>query len=411
MPLPFRVLTDGLSHFFGFHDLIPWDPHDRKLLALQTNVTEDHVPRAGEAAQVAVIDDASGAVEVVAETTAWNWQQGARQHWLPDGRIAFNHAPDGRAVACILDLDTGTSRYLDFTLSDTSADGTFGVSVDFHRLARSYAAYGYATKRPESLPADQDGLFHVDLASGKRELFLSLAEVSRRNFGEVDEATDFLTHASISPSGKRVCLLHRRATPAGAMTTNLIVMDLATGEWRTIADDRVSHFDWEGDDHIVVWCRQNAMAGKVKRVRVPGLIKVIHAVSKRVTGKWIRRRMYGESFRRIHVENRKSEPFAQGVLDEDGHPMIHPVHNHIWVNDTYPNKDFEQTLMLYDASRSERSDLISLKTPASIAGTDWRCDFHPRWNRDGTRICFDSAHLGRRQLCVMGVAEEVRGFV
>jgi hypothetical protein len=36
-----------------------------------------------------------------------------------------------------------------------------------------------------------------------------------------------------------------------------------------------------------------------------------------------------------------------------------------------------------------------------------RCDLHPRWSRDGTQVCIDSAHEGSRQMHVLDVAEIV----
>ena len=36
-----------------------------------------------------------------------------------------------------------------------------------------------------------------------------------------------------------------------------------------------------------------------------------------------------------------------------------------------------------------------------------RSDLHPRWNRDGTQICFDSVHEGTRQVYVLNVKEIV----
>jgi hypothetical protein len=37
-----------------------------------------------------------------------------------------------------------------------------------------------------------------------------------------------------------------------------------------------------------------------------------------------------------------------------------------------------------------------------------RCDLHPRWNRDGTQVCFDSAHEGERQVYAIDVRDAVR---
>jgi hypothetical protein len=99
---------------------------------------------------------------------------------------------------------------------------------------------------------------------------------------------------------------------------------------------------------------------------------------------------------------------GKGTLSEDGHPQVNPRHPGLWINDTYPNAQHVQTLMLYHQPTNRRRDLLRLSTPASIQETCWRCDFHPRWHHGGERVCFDSAHLGRRQLCVFDAREVVR---
>jgi Tol biopolymer transport system component len=52
-------------------------------------------------------------------------------------------------------------------------------------------------------------------------------------------------------------------------------------------------------------------------------------------------------------------------------------------------------------------DLLQLATQPKIQETGWRCDFHPRWHPNEQKICFDSAHSGRRQICVLDVKEQV----
>ncbi len=36
---------------------------------------------------------------------------------------------------------------------------------------------------------------------------------------------------------------------------------------------------------------------------------------------------------------------------------------------------------------------------------DWRCDLHPRWNRSGTQVSFDSVHTGDRQVYVVDLSD------
>jgi len=55
----------------------------------------------------------------------------------------------------------------------------------------------------------------------------------------------------------------------------------------------------------------------------------------------------------------------------------------------------------------KRVDLGRYYSPPELTGPI-RCDLHPRFNRDGTAICFDSAHEGTRQLYTLDFHEPRR---
>jgi Tol biopolymer transport system component len=76
------------------------------------------------------------------------------------------------------------------------------------------------------------------------------------------------------------------------------------------------------------------------------------------------------------------------------------------LNDAYPNRDNHRTLMLYRPEDDTRVDVGEFYTMPELGG-EIRCDLHPRWSRDGTKICFDSTHEGERQVYVMDVADIV----
>ena len=91
------------------------------------------------------------------------------------------------------------------------------------------------------------------------------------------------------------------------------------------------------------------------------------------------------------------------MLSTDGHPQV--SRDGRWlVTDTYPNRHMQQQLILYDLKQHEKHVLLNTKVPFRYR-YDERCDFHPRWNRDGTAICFDSAHTQKRSLCVMEIGD------
>lgn len=408
----FRTLTSGDSHFFGFHDLVPWDPSSAELLCLRTPVPEDHVPTHDEPATVGRVDEATGAFTPIGPTHAWNWQQGARQQWIPargERTILYNTASDDGFRARVLDLDTGEARLLDAPVYIVSPDGQHALTPSFHRLQACTPAYGYDHPRPPTTlpPYDEDGIFAVDLDTGAASLLVSIADVLALEDLDPDAGRHYVTHVTVAPSSERFCFLHRCIRPTGSILTNLVIAEMDGTGVRVVARDKVSHFDWHDDDHIVAWTRKNAAIQKLKESPLLKFAKFVYRLSRSIRSTSMRQSVYGEAFRQINVHTGATERLGQGVLDQDGHMQIHPTHNDLWVNDTYADENQMQTLMLYHQATNERRDLAVLPIPPEIQDTEWRCDFHPRWDPTGTKVCFDSAHDGRRQLCVQDVADLV----
>jgi Tol biopolymer transport system component len=128
----------------------------------------------------------------------------------------------------------------------------------------------------------------------------------------------------------------------------------------------VSHFCWRDDRHVLAYA-STAAAGD-----------------------------------RYHLFEDESERFAtigDDFFRADGHPQFSP--NGAWLlTDSYPDRSRLQSLFVYDMDRQSGTTLARLKIPLRYR-YDVRCDFHPRWSRDGRWICFDSAHTGRRALCTL----------
>ena len=96
---------------------------------------------------------------------------------------------------------------------------------------------------------------------------------------------------------------------------------------------------------------------------------------------------------------------GEGILTEDGHCSYSPDGRWL-LTDTYPVAEPYRTLILYDLLEDRRVDIGRFYSPPEITG-EIRCDLHPRWNRDGTQICFDSVHEGHRQLYIVDVGQLV----
>jgi hypothetical protein len=442
--LSLRSLTSGPSHFFGFHDLTPWNAHTEELVCLRTAAPEDHVPTHADEAEVVVVNEADGRETVVGRTRAWNWQKGARQRWLPAlGRrvIAWNAANATGFECRIADLDAGTERALPVALYDICDHAGFGLTLNFSRLVKCQPGYGYdhpsvaaSSSGRESAPSGAsgmdktiesrltsaathkvdyatDGITRVDLATGATKLILSLAEFLRACGLDAALGEHYFTHLQISPDGKRCVFMHRCFLPSGGLVNHFVVAHTDGSGFRVLLDDKMSHFDWSDNDHVLVWCRKNSAIKRLKESKLLTVARALYRLSRKIRINAVRQGLYNESFREMDVNTGESVAVGKGVLPEDGHPQVNPRHPGLWINDTYPNPDHVQTLMLYHQPTNRRVDLLRLATQPAIQETCWRCDFHPRWHPNGERVCVDSAHLGRRQLCVLDVAAEVKALL
>lgn len=418
-----RVLTSGPSHFFGFHDLTPWNAHTDELVCLRTATPEDHIPTHQDEAEVVVVNEADGRETVVGRTRAWNWQKGARQRWLPAlGRrvIAYNAANAAGFECRIVDLDARSERVLPVALYDICDHAGFGLTLNFSRLVKCQPGYGYDHPVASALRADSavgtphttdyatDGLFREDLATGVTRLILSLADFLHARGLDPALGEHYFTHLQISPDGKRCVFMHRCFLPSGGLVNHFIVANTDGSGFRVLLDDKMSHFDWSDNDHVLVWCRKNTAIKRLKESKLLAVARALYRLSRKIRLNAVRQGLYNESFREINVNTGESVAVGKGVLSEDGHPQVNPRHPGLWVNDTYPNPEHVQTLMLYHQPTNRRVDLVRLPTQPAIQETCWRCDFHPRWHPHGERVCVDSAHLGRRQLCVLDVQEPVK---
>lgn len=408
---PVRALTKGASHFFGFHDLTPWNERTGELVCLRTETPEDHVPTSADVADVVTVDETTGRVERIGGTRAWNWQQGARQRWLPAvGRrvVAFNVESSSGFGCRIVDLASGSERMLPAPLYEVFDSGDFGLSLDFARLYRCQPGYGYDDGHAPGRSLERDtGIRRVSLSSARIDTIVTTEDVVRHLGLDASDGLHYLTHIQISPDGRRMAFIHRCFLRSGALVNNFLLATTQGTDLRLLVSDKVSHFDWIDDSRIIAWCRVNPVARRLKESRLMGLAKPLYRLSRRIRWNPVRQTLYNECFREFDVDEGTVVSVGKGVLEEDGHPQVHPHRKNIWIVDTYPDTTGHMSLILFDASRERRFDVTTIPTQMSIRETTWRCDLHPRWAPEGDRVCIDSAHGGRRQLCVVDVSSAV----
>ena len=378
-----RAVTRGLRHhFFGYYDKSPWDATGRWMLGLEATFM-DRPPTEKDQVTVGLIDTANGNEwTALAETSAWNWQQGCMLQWLNGGRedeIIFNVRSDDGLGARILNVKTGRSRTLDRPVYAVNATGTHAISLNFARLHHQRPGYGYAgitdPWRHEAAPYD-DGLYALNLTTGDSRLILSVAAAERlEQRADFAKKTHRFNHVQFSTNEQRFACLHRAKSPEQEVgDTRLLTLNLDGSKLNCLSDyGVVSHYDWRGEEAILAWSRRAGI---------------------------------GDRYFLFPDDGGPVQTIGEGVLTTDGHCSFSPDGR--WVlTDTYPDATQHRTLLLYRWNTGERIDIGRFHAPPM----EWqiRCDLHPRWSRDGRQVCIDSIHEGTRQMYVIDVSDITGG--
>jgi hypothetical protein len=376
-----RVTSCPNHHFFGYYDKCPWDANERYLLALEVGFI-DRMPTPDDVAVIGMVDLATGAWRTLDRTGVWNWQQGTMLQWLgsaPDRQIIYNSLADGRYVSVIRDVQTGEARTLPRPIYAVSPDGRQAVTLNFSRVHRRRPGYGY-----EELPdlwatedhPKEDGIYWMNLRTGENRLIISIDQVvGTKHDATMDGVQSWFNHLQFNTDGSRFLFLHRWARPTGGWFTRLFTANPDGSELHCVADHQmISHFDWRDTDHILAWARQNGI---------------------------------GDYFFLFQDRTGKVDIVGKGVMPVDGHCSYSPDRKWI-LNDTYPDKESKRALYLYRPSDGRRVDIGRFYSPPAVTGP-FRCDLHPRWSRDGRKVCFDSVHEGDRQMYRIDVGEVVDG--
>lgn len=367
--LPEKPLVVRSGFFFGFHDVCPWSPDDTRLLAHQCSHLPLREPRPEDAVTIGYFVGVGQEDFVpLANTHAFNWQEGSRLQWIGRGdQLIYNTLVRGRALSRRLDANGSELAVYDAPVCTVSGDGLYATSYNFARVRRYDVAYTYAGLRAsdEAEAPPGEGLVLLDLASGKTELLCSLRQLSQFQAGpSMDGAYHYVSHCQFSPGAQQLSFMHCWLA-RGRRYTRLFVYHLESGQLFPFPESVwVSHHCWMSNRRILAYT--NTKEG-------------------------------GRRYRIWDCRERHCKTLAGDMLTDDGHPQVDPEQRWL-LTDTYPDRFRRQHLILFDLLAERRHSLLCLRVPPSYRDAV-RCDFHPRWNRRYSAVCFDSPHTGMRSLC------------
>ena len=375
--------NDGKEYFFGYYDKSPWDATGRYMLCMRANDTwSDVSPR--EKADIIIIDTQKAETDPervtrIGETNAWNVQQACMLQWLgPDfeSRVLYNDFRNGRFCSVVLDVKSKEERIIEAPVYTVSNDGKFALTLDFTRLYSLRPGYGYYNipekTKGVALP-DEICIWRVDLENGEIKPLLKytdFASFEPRKEMQVPGAVHKVNHLMLSPDGKRFMTLYRWFN-GQRKYTRLVTCDVDGSNMYVLSDDdMVSHCYWKNDEEILAF--ENKHDGG------PGYY--------------------------LMKDKTREYKHLWAQFTNDGHPSYSPDKSFV-VTDSYPNRARVQELKILKDSDVDAHDMkIVARVFAPFKyDNDTRCDLHPRWSRDGKKVCFDSVFEGHRGLYVVEV--------
>jgi len=365
---PLNTIPVNLETFFGYYDKSPISIDQHHILFHGSSLDTRYRPDSDTSISVCLWNVDQQAVVYQAAAKAYNWQQGARSQWLTSSKFIYNNYSDELGYHAVM-VQLGDSGYNEQIIANPIYDcykDVFALSLSYERLHKLRPDYGYRNHAESGLIAgdNEDGIFFIDLLTGQKKLLISLTTLSNiKPLPRNDKIQHKVNHIMISPNGERFMFLHRYLI-SGRRYDRLMVANTDGTDLTILADDEmVSHCCWLNDSEILGYLRNSLL---------------------------------GDKYFRIDVNTKKIDVVGSGIIDKfgDGHPSIF---KNLMVFDCYPNKSRMKELFLFNLETNELIKLGEFFESLKYRG-ETRCDLHPRFSEDGTKIFFDSVHTGLRKL-------------
>ncbi len=386
--LPVRRITPACEHhFFGYYDLQPFDINGKYHLTHKTDF-RNRLQKRGDTCEVGLIDMSGCKYEKLEITRAWNFQQGAMLQWnplAPDREIIYNDMVDYQHVGVVMDINTGKKRFLDRAVANVSLDGKYAVCVNMSRMYDFRPGYGYAEPGDHfyhQKHSSEDGVFLMDMQTGKSKLVLSMQEIwdfSGSFFGKDEKM--IINHITFNTDASRFLMLVRNFPPAGSPhKTALITANRDGSDMYLLSDYGIqSHYFWMDPTHLVIYNDGKELD-----------------CTSAVCNNYI-----------LTDKTHEGTLMADGYFYLDNHMSFSP-NGKFMVTDTYPQTEHRmQYIQFYSPEKNTLVEVGKFYSLPSVV-TDVRCDLHPRFNRCGDMITFDSTHEGFRGIYAIDFPEDVQ---
>ena len=384
-----QITSGPHHHFFGYIGqslTTPWNKSGRYILTLRTEF-HDRMPTAQDAADICLVDTQNNyKVTPIEQTTAWNFQQGTMFYWHPQNpetQFFFNDRdPKSNLIFTVLYDIEKQERIREYRFSDVpvanggvSPTGEFFLAINYARMARLRPVTGYPETRDltekANAPGD-DGIFKVDIETGKRELLVSfhdLKTLAQGRHESIDDVEFYINHSLSSRDGKHVYFYARGRYDGKSMSVNMPCSVATNGENLRAHTFIGGHPEWDEGSVVI---------GSLKKP------------NRQVRYDILKNKIVGQ------IGNTGDFPNPEGDIALG--PNAKWFVNGYSLND---RKDIKYVVM----RRSDKATAISPRfSRGPYTKGELRIDPAPRWNRNATQILVPSmTPSGFRQLQLLKI--------
>ncbi len=358
--------------FFGYYDKNPFCKNNIFVLATVAPFI-NRSPNENDKLIIGYFKwDKNNTFHPIGKTTTWCWQQSCRLQWLPpneDVLVIYNKLVNNRYGSIVQNIKTKkiVSKH-SVAIYDIDKKGENALTLNFSRLGRLRPGYGYVNIPDDTLhqlTPEHDGVWIYNLLKREKKLLFSLKFLSKLDpLPSMESAEHYINHLSFCPCGNRFMFFHLWLKKIKRYS-RLITADIKGKEIHILNNEgMVSHYTWKTCNDLLVYSYHKDT---------------------------------GTNYHTYNDINGEKSVFAKDILKEDGHPSFSPNGN--LITDTYPDKYGERKLLLL-RSDNELFEIGRFYSPLKYQG-ETRCDLHPRWDRLGQKICFDSVHEGMRKMYIL----------
>lgn len=357
-------VTDKPVSFYGYYTSSP--ENDKGQIVFCSPLSDN---------KVGVYVRDNGQDIFIGETMTYNLQQGCMSQWgyTYCNRVYYNrYNEDGDYYECaVYDVDLYKEiDLLPMPINALSKQEDYALSLNYDRLAQMRPDYGYFCRKNVVLPENEnDGIWHVDIKTKEIKLIISLRQlIDLKPMETMQGAKHKVNHIDISPDGKRFMFLHRWVGPQGRFMRLITANADGSDLYILNGDKMTSHSYWIDNNHIVSFCHTPET---------------------------------GDAYVMFEDKTDNRKLLSSKLPKIDGHPST--INHGDWmITDTYPGYDAMSRLYLYNVKTDDIICLGRFYQPLKYQGSR-RIDLHPKWNKQGRKIYFESGHEGKRRLYCISI--------